>query len=146
MNSNLPNFNSLMSCYAYAFKNIMYQKNTKQHNWLLIYLKALISHSCLCRGWRSHMRGNLLLHWGGSASRMEVFLKILCFLHQTSLCSTRAIASAESRGKGPRWDFFVGCCFEWNCVVSSVGVYENYFLHLKTFLSKLKWHPDHVPY
>lgn len=62
---------------------------------------------CVCAGgWWFHMRASLFLHWGGSASRMVLCLKTLCSQRQTSLCSTRTTASAESPGKGPRWEHY----------------------------------------
>ncbi len=54
-------------------------------------------------GWRCHMRASLSLHWGDSVGRMDICSKTLCSRRLTSLCSTRATASAESPGKGPRW-------------------------------------------
>lgn len=55
-------------------------------------------------GWRFHTRASLSLPWGGSAGRMDVCLKTPCSPHPTSLCSTRTTASAESPGKGRRWE------------------------------------------
>lgn len=54
-------------------------------------------------GWWFHTRASRSPRWGGSASRPGVCLRIPCFQQQISLCSTRATASAESPGKGPRW-------------------------------------------
>lgn len=54
-------------------------------------------------GWWFHTRASRSPHWGGSASRPGVCLRIPCSQQQISLCSTRATASAESPGKGPRW-------------------------------------------
>lgn len=53
--------------------------------------------------WRSPTRTSPSRRCGGSASRLAACLKTPCFQRRTSLCFTRATASAGSPGKGPRW-------------------------------------------
>ena len=54
--------------------------------------------------WRFRTRVSRSLLWGDSVSRTDICLKTLCSPRPTSLCSTRATASAESPGRDRRWE------------------------------------------